>query len=352
MSTLTSFPPLFGVRRSLRCPPLERYDFAALDGRALCIHHTSGGDRGPVVITPGTAMTALSYCIDTVPTNFVEYLVEEGYDVWLFDWRTSPLLASHELPYSLDDVARYDWPAAISEVRRRTSAQRVSVVSHCLSAPCFLFSLLRGYVDHDVIKAFVASQVALHFRMTMVHQLKLRTRVDRLLPGKDMIHQKPSKVSAQISDFAISLLSLILPRSFSCDNPACYRHSSTFGEVVEHTRLNAPTHALMGELIPECLTAFLKDVAVHARTESALEEDDFNHLNRLNLPIHFLAGSMNRMFVPAATELSYLTLCEANGPENYRRTVFRGFGHLDCFLSEAARNEIWPEILNTLDRAG
>ncbi|MGZ9111131.1 MAG: hypothetical protein ACXW3X_08645, partial [Rhodoplanes sp.] len=112
-------------------------------------------------MTPGTAMTALTYCVDSVPQNIVEFLVGQGFDIWLLDWRTSPLLKAHKRPYTLDDVARYDWPAAIEQVRSRTGRQQVSVLAHCLSSPTFMLSLVRGYVPRESIRSFVASQVAL-----------------------------------------------------------------------------------------------------------------------------------------------------------------------------------------------
>src|SRR6185312_5609848 len=174
----TSFAPFFGERRALDCPPLERIDFPALDGTTLCLHHTSGGTRGPIVMTPGTAMTALTYCIDSVPQNIVEYLVALGFDIWLLDWRTSPLLDAHKHPYTFDDVARYDWPAAIEQVRNRTGQNQVSVLAHCLSSPTFMLSLVRGYTPRDSISSFVASQVALHLRFTPVGTIKVKMHLD------------------------------------------------------------------------------------------------------------------------------------------------------------------------------
>jgi len=348
---VASFPPFFGVRRDLACPPLERIDFAARDGSALCLHHTSGGTRGPVVMTPGTAMTALSYCIDSVPQNIVEFLVARGFDVWLFDWRTSPLLDAHKRPYGLDDVARHDWPAAIEQVQQRTGRQRISVLAHCLSSPCFLLSLVRGYTPPESIGAFVASQVALHLRYTPVGTAKVRLRLDKLLPAGDMIHQRPAEITARLADLAASLLSRVLPTTFACDNRACYRHAATFGELILHSRVNPATHAMMGELVPECLTAFLKDVAVWSRRDSVLTVEDEHRLDRLRLPIHFICGRENRMFVPESTERTYRMLCDANGASNYRRTVYDGFGHLDCYFGEDAADQIWPDIARTLDAA-
>ena len=347
-SSLRSFPPYFGVRRNLEIPPLERIDFTAGDGASLLMHHTSGGTRGPVVLTPGTAMTALSYCIDTVPQNLVEFLVAQGFDVWLVDWRTSPLLAAHERPYTLDDVAHYDWPAAIAEVRRRTGSKQVSVLAHCLSSPCFLLSNLRGYMEPGQVRSFIASQVALHLHMTPVAGLKLETRVDRLLPFRDMIHQRPADAHEDFSDIAVSFLSHILPKSYSCDNPACHRQSATFGDLIFHARVNAATHALMGDLVPECLTAFLQDVANWARKPDILTDEDRNHLDRLRLPILFISGAENRMFVPLATELTFNLLCEANGADSYQRKVYNDFGHLDSYIGEDANTAIWPDLAAAL----
>lgn len=347
-SLLHSFPPYFGERRAPQFPPLERIDFKAGDGNALLMHHTSGGTRGPIIITPGTAMTALSYCIDTVPENLVEFLVAKGFDLWLVDWRTSPLLAAHSKPYTLDDVARYDWPAAVAEVRQRTQSDKVSVLAHCLSSPCFMLSLVRGYMDREQIGSFIASQVALHLHMTPVGALKLKTHMESLLPSRQMMHQKPAEVTGRMSDFAVSFLSHVLPKSYSCDNPVCSRHSATFGDLILHSRVNAPTHALMGDLIPECLTAFLQDVAIWARKETILTDEDRKHLDRLQLPITFISGAENRMFVPQSTEQTFGLLCEANGTEDYRRTVYKNFGHLDCYIGEGASTAIWPDLANAL----
>jgi pimeloyl-ACP methyl ester carboxylesterase len=352
---LNRLPPFFGVRRELKMPPLERIDFAALDGSALCMyhpkrdgHHPKGDGRGPVILTPGTAMTALSYCIDTVRCNFVEFLIAQGFDVWLFDWRTSPLLAAHEQPYTLDDVARYDWPAAVEKVRSLTGQEQVAVMAHCLSSPCFMLSLVRGYTDCKHVSAFVASQVALHLELTPVGRLKVDTRLDRLLPTGDMIHEKSSQLSFQVSDAAISGLAIFLPKSYSCDNSACHRQSATFGDIILHSRLNPKTHAIMGELVPECSTGFLKDAAFWSRKDCVLVKEDFAHLDRLQLPITFISGSENRMFVPEGTARTYKLLCDVNGPANYERKVYPGFGHLDCFISDAGGANVWPDIAKAL----
>ena len=46
------------------------------------------------MLAPGYGNAARAFALDTVPTNFTEYLGEHGYDVWLLDYRASPDLPS------------------------------------------------------------------------------------------------------------------------------------------------------------------------------------------------------------------------------------------------------------------
>jgi cholesterol oxidase len=347
-SIVSCFPPLFGSRRKLECPPLERFEFQAGDGATLTLYHTSGGSRGPVLLAPGTAMTSLTFCIDTVPQNLVEFLVERGFDTWLFDWRTSPLLDAHTRPYTLDDVARYDWPVAVAEVQRLTGEPQVGILAHCLSSACLGLSLVRGYLCAASIRSFVASQVIFHFNMTPVTRLKLATFLDRLLPSGDIVHEKKSERDRHISDLAISFLARVLPKSYSCANPSCYRQSATWGDLLFHPSVDDQTHSIMGDLIPECKTAFLKDAATWGRKTTVLRSEDRLHLDRLRLPTFLFSGRENRMFLPSSTAKTYDLLCEANGPELYRRKVYEGFGHLDCYVGHGASVSIWPDIADAL----
>jgi cholesterol oxidase len=78
------------------------------------------------------------------------------------------------------------------------------------------------------------------------------------------------------------------------------------------------------------------------------DRKDLDHLDRLQLSIHFISVSENRMFVPESTEASWRFLSEANDESYYRRTVYQGFGHLDCYFGHGASEQIWPDIANTL----
>jgi pimeloyl-ACP methyl ester carboxylesterase len=344
-----TFPPLFGVRRPLLCPVPVQMPLRAGDGAELQIHHVAGGTKGPVILAPGTAMSALCYLTDTTEQSFAEYLAAEGFDIWLFDWRTSPYLAVHESDYTFDDVARYDWPSAVAFVREATGAEQIAVLAHCLSSPCLMLSLLRGYTERAHVKAFVASQVGLHLRMNRANRAKVSLRVEKLLPAGRVVHQAEGTAREGLWDLTVGVVAATWPKSYSCDNDACHRHSATYGDIVYHPRINDETHALMGALVPEVNSAFLKDVAPNSRAYDILADEDRKHLDRLDLPLLLISGSENQMFVPEANERTYQLLHRALG-ENIQRELFQGFGHLDFYLSADAKQPIWGKLARFLDR--
>ncbi len=256
----------FGNNRALNAPSLERHDFTALDGKTdLLVHRCKAGTKGPLIMAPGTAMSGLSYCIDTVDQNLVEYLAEEGYDMWLFDWRTSPELPAHRDQYTLDDVARYDWPAVVKLVRDATGSDTVQVFAHCLGSTTFSMSLLRGYQPREHVQNFVASQVSLHLDLSKVGTLKAALRLDYTIPNESLVHFEPDKVTPTWGDFVIGVLGKVIPKNYSCDNKACHRQSAMFGDLLWHPQVNEATHALVGALIPDCIFGFVADVSDFVR---------------------------------------------------------------------------------------
>ena len=77
-------------KRPLRMCAPEVYHFLTEDNVELRLTRYKGGAKGPVMLSPGYGTSTLAFTIDTVDTNFPEFLYANGYDVWLFDYRASP----------------------------------------------------------------------------------------------------------------------------------------------------------------------------------------------------------------------------------------------------------------------
>ena len=148
----------------------------------------------------------------------------------------------------------------------------------------------------------------------------------------------------------IWLLSYIVPKSYRGGTQEMHLHSATFGDLLHMERVATPTVKLMGSLILEITMAFLRDVQSMARTPGsfALKKDELDRLDRLQLPITYIVGEYNNVFVPEATRRTYELLCERNGDEYYDRKVIEGYGHLDCIVGERANEDVFPLIADAL----
>jgi len=83
------------------------------------------------------------------------------YDVWLFDYRGSGDLKASLKPFTLDDVALKDWPAAISTVVKiaKPDDGKVQTLAHCIGSMTLFMAILAG---EDRVRSVIASQLATH----------------------------------------------------------------------------------------------------------------------------------------------------------------------------------------------
>lgn len=69
------------------------------------------------------------------------------------------------------------------------------------------------------------------------------------------------------------------------------------------------------------------------------------NLDRLRgLKILFLSGSENVVYSPETTDQSFTTLTDHFQQAGYEREVLQGYGHLDCWMSEDAVNDVYPRV--------
>ncbi|SUX53596.1 alpha/beta hydrolase [Chromobacterium vaccinii] len=118
--------------------------FLTDDGVNLRLTRYNGGGKGPVMLVHGLGVGSNIFSTDTISTNLLEYLYQHGYDVWLLDFRVSILLEASQQQWDGDQVARYDYPAAIRRIREATGAADVQCVVHCYGATTFFMSMLAG----------------------------------------------------------------------------------------------------------------------------------------------------------------------------------------------------------------
>ena len=149
-------PPTGGPEALRACRPAEQHAVTTSDGTEIRLTHYAIGSKGPIVLAPGYGNAARAFAVDTVPKNYVQYLGEHGYDVWLLDYRASPDLEASRTQFTVDDIAMRDWPAAIDAVRQHTGADSVQAMGHCVGGLSLFMAIgggLRGPALGDLLLA-------------------------------------------------------------------------------------------------------------------------------------------------------------------------------------------------------
>ncbi len=345
--------PTARARRPLRCGEPERLTFKTADGVTLRLSRFHGGDKGPVILSPGYGTSEVAFTLDTTDTNFPEYLFEHGYDVWVFDYRASPALPSAGTQFTFDDVARYDFPAAVRTVQAATGAASVQTVAHCMSAMALQRSLGLGLQG---VRSMVASQVSLHLWAAELNEFRSDLHGAEVLDllGFDTLTTEVDDEPSFAARLLTHLLGLYPAGEEPCSRPFCRRVNFMYGESYDHDRLNEATHDHLHEAFGVANITAFAHVTAMLRTNHGVSadgtEDYLDDLDGLKLPIAFIHGEHNRMFLPRGTRETFDLLSERFGPENYSYHLIPGYAHLDCFIGADAARDVYPIIIAELDR--
>ncbi|MGE0080619.1 MAG: alpha/beta fold hydrolase [Thiohalomonadaceae bacterium] len=341
-------------RRPLRAPAPELHTLRTRDGVTLRLTRYRGGDRGPVMLSPGLGVSSRIFSLDTIDTNLVEYLCAAGFDVWLFDHRASILLASAPQDLDADQVANEDYPAAIDAIRAHTGAHAVDVIAHCFGAVTLTMALLAGLQG---VRSVVFSQVSAHMRAPWLTRLKAALRLPSLLRGMGVGHL--NAYTDARAGFAARMFNRLLrlqplPRGERCNSPVCHRVTFLYGLLYRHAQLNAATHDTLHEGFGVANMKVMAQLAAMVRRGQVVDGKGSDvylpHVERLALPVTFLHGEQNRCYLPESTELTFRWLRERNDQGLYRRHVIPGYGHIDCIFGKDAARDVYPLMLAHLER--
>jgi pimeloyl-ACP methyl ester carboxylesterase len=322
------------------------------DGTEVQLTHYAMGDKGPVVLAPGYGNAARAFALDTVPKNFTEYLGERGYDVWLFDYRASPDLASSSTQFTVDDIAMRDWPAAIEHVRSETGAESVQAVGHCIGG-LTLFMAIGGGLEG--VRSATFSALAGHPVPTPANRLRAYVRVPTVLRNLGLKTISTDYRPESRQDRALERVMRALPIKRMHDSPVGRRIYFIYGDVFDHERID---ETVMAESVPNFFgnsnMTFFEHMGVMVRKGRAVDMQGRDaylaRRDRFRMPISFITGEHNRMFLPRGLATTHEQLRAANGAELYAHHVVRDYAHLDLWLGRDAERDVFPIVLGELER--
>lgn len=333
--------------------------FSTTDGHELNVVNVRGErapTRGPVILVHGAGVRGNIFRAP-VETTLVDALIDRGYDVWLENWR-----ASIDLPlcdWTLDQAAKYDHPAAVATVQRETGAPSMKAVIHCQGSTSFAMSALAGLVPQ--VDTIVSNAVSVHPRVPTWSKLKLDYTVP--LVHRFMRSMNPGWGDHAPAGMPKALTALVKATHHECDNTACRLVSFTYGSgfpaLWRHENLNDETH---DRFIPQEFghvpMTFFRQMARCVRRGRLV-----SHEQLPGMPADYtaqapqtdarwvlLAGKENRCFLPESQARTYEWLSSFR-PGHHALHVVAGYSHLDLFLGERAARDVFPTILDELERS-
>jgi pimeloyl-ACP methyl ester carboxylesterase len=335
----------------------EIVPFRAGDGMECNLIHVQGNTppvKGPVLLVHGAGVRANIFR-PPVRTTLVDTLVQNGYDVWLENWR-----ASIDLPpnsWTLDQAAVYDHPKAVKTVVEQTGADEIQAVIHCQGSTSFMMSAVAGLVPE--VKTIVANAVTLHPVIPEFSRFKityLTPTVGRLL---DYLNPQWGLYAPTTMSKLITLL--VLLAHHECDNPVCKMVSFTYGTgfpaLWSHENLNDETHEWLKDEFAHVPITFFRQMARCVEEGHLISVDGMGELPQsfvaqppqTDARFAFLAGEKNHCFLPESQKKTF-DLLDSIDKNHHSFHLLPNYGHLDVFMGQNAHRDVFPLILNELER--
>jgi len=282
--------------------------------------------------------------------------VEEGYDVWLENWRASIDIPRNE--WTLDEAAVFDHPRAVETVVEKTGAEDVQAVIHCQGSTSFTMSAVAGLVPN--VRTVVANAVTLHPVVPPLAKVKLHVA----LPAAARVlgYLNPQWGVRGAPWVAPKLLhAFVLATHHECDNDVCRLASFTYGvgfpTLWRHENLNEETHEWLKSEFGNVPLTFFRQiracvseghlVSVDGRPE--LPESFVARPPQTDARFSFISGELNNCFLPESQRRTFEWF-ERRAPGRHSEHVFPGYGHLDVFMGRRAADEVFPVIVGELEK--
>jgi pimeloyl-ACP methyl ester carboxylesterase len=297
--------------------------------------------------------------------NLVSYLLDDGFtDVWTLDFRMSNRYPydTETHRYSLDDIADWDFPAALAELRKHIGDRRIHVIAHCLGSLSFMMSLFAGRLPG--ITSVTCNSVALTPRVSSWSRLKLvyGPGVFQYVFGLDLLDPRFASSAKFTRDWALARMVDLAHRE--CAESACHLLSFMWGSgrpaMYEHDNLLPVTHERMADLCSACGTSYYRHVGKMVRAGHAVrcDQKDERHSDlpddylagaaQVSTAIQLLTGDHNRVFTNSNIVCHELIAKKVQGP--CELAILPGYGHLDPIIGKNAHLDVFPRIAEFLKR--
>jgi choline dehydrogenase-like flavoprotein len=326
---------------------------------------------------------------DNDEPGLAEFFYEQGFDVWLFDYRTSSILDASKLRCRMDETAQFDIPAAVDHVIGQLAGEtgmsadaiQIFAFAHCVGAASLAMSMLGGYLRHPApspdrpgpskLAGVTFSQMQMFLVGSTTAQMRLQVAgVLRDVFGLDYLRlsaaeRQPTQLESVLDRLFATLpddpgeecpheRDLALPRPGIC---TCKRMSGTISRLLKHDRIKEETHDKLPVYFGRANTGLLVHGGRCVENERLVNADgqnvyvtDENIARYLDVPVAILHGRHNALFNVESAQRTIEQIRRVNknmGRDKvYRCIIAETHAHFDCTIGY--RPEMREEILKPL----
>ncbi|WP_416307902.1 alpha/beta fold hydrolase [Neptunicella sp. SCSIO 80796] len=331
--------------------------FTAGDGLELNLIHIRGDkapSKGPVILVHGAGVRANIFRAP-VQETIVEALIAHGYDVWLENWRASIDFPPHL--WTLDQAALYDHPQAVKKVVEQTGEQNIKAIIHCQGSTSFTMSAIAGLVPQ--VKTIVTNAVSLHPRVPTISRLKLKIAI----PPVKLITQylnpqwglNAPTWQAKLINFLVklthwergNLVSKHVSFTYGTGHPTLWNYDNLNQQTQDWLQYEFAAVPL--RFFSQIIRSISKGNMLAVEGKPELPEDFAAQPPKTEARWAFFAGKDNICFLPSSQIDSYHYFNDIRQDYHSLRLI-EGYGHLDIFMGKDAARDVFPQIIEELDK--
>ena len=332
--------------------------------------------------------------------NLATNFLNAGWDVWLFEYRASPLMDASARYSTMDDIAAFDIPSAVDHILATVSQElktpvnqtQIFAFTHCVGSASMAMSLLGGYLKrgssvaklggvafsqfHTQVVGSATAQMRLQLAALLSNVLKIETlqftahtvkadllysMFDRLFAtsrywqtgsAPDYVHQVYNQCCPGDADL----------RQLQPESATCKRMTGLLSRLFEHDQLLDKTHKKLGEYFGRSNLGVYMQGAKCTEYERLVNADgqnlyvtDTNVRDHLRMPLMLIHGAKNVLFDKESATRSWIELqrvrstCMNTALD--KLLILQHYAHFDCTIGKTAALDIFQPTVAFFNNA-
>ncbi|MCL6258131.1 esterase [Aquiflexum sp. TKW24L] len=328
--------------------------FDALDGFQCNLWHfkKSGTTKGPVLLVHGAGVRANIFNAPT-EKNIIQALAEDGYDVWLENWRASIDLEPNE--WNLDVVADNDHPAAVRKIVELTGKKEIKAIIHCQGSTSFMISYVKGLLPE--VKTIISNAVSLHPVVPKFSIFKINVLVPIV---KMMFDYLNPQWGLHAPDFKTKMLRNLVKFTHPENDTmvgkfVSFTYGSGFPALWLLENLNEETKNWIQQEFANVPLTFFQHIQKCIRKGVLIPYNSNNGQNYASVNFNpeariiLFGGMKNLCFLPDSQQNTFDYL-EKVDPGVHQLYLLENYSHLDVFFGKNSHVDVFPLMIAELNK--